>query len=121
MMNMIKHVWVERTQEGGFDPRSDSADVLVETEDGVMWSASFVTLPFLQRQMELSREVAKDIHNMPPVRFIAIETPHVIVENLLQDTIEDSIDNMMTLGIFESVFTMYIEDEPVIDRAKDAK
>ena|SRR5260221_10529092 len=118
---MIKHVWVEQSQEGGFDPYSDSADVLVETEDGVMWSASFVTVPFLQRQMDLSHDVAKDIHNMPPVRFIAIETPHVVVENLSQDIIEDSIDNMMTLGIFESVFTMYTEDEQVVDHSKDVK
>lgn len=118
---MIKHVWVEQSQEGGFDPYSDSADVLVETEDEVMWSASFVTLPFLQRQMDLSHDVAKDIHNMPPVRFLGIETPHVVIENLLQDTIEDSIDNMMTLGIFETVFTMYVEDETVTERPKDVK
>ncbi len=108
---MIKRVWIELTSGEGFDPQRDSADVLVETEDGLMWSASFVTIPFLQRQMETSRDVANDVNNMPPVRFVAIETPHVIVEELSQDTIEDTIDNLMTLGIFESVFTLYTEDE----------
>ncbi len=104
---MIKHIWLDQNE--GFDPERDSADVLVETEDGLLWSASFVTIPYLQRQMELSRDVAKDEANMPPVRFIAIETPHVIVDNLMKDTIEDTIDNLMTLGIFESVFTLYSE------------
>ena len=45
----------------------------------------------------------------------------MVVENLSQDIIEDSIDNMMTLGIFESVFTMYTEDEQVVDHSKDVK
>jgi hypothetical protein len=108
---MIKRVWIDRSSGEGFDPVRDNADVLVETEDGLMWSASFVTIPYLQRQMELSRDVANDADNMPPVRFIAIETPHVIVENLSPDTIEDTIDNLMTLGIFESVFALYSEEE----------
>jgi len=60
--------------------------------------------------MQASREVAHDIANMPPVRFVAIETPHVIVDTLDQDTIEDTIDNLMTLGVFESVFTLHHDD-----------
>ena len=107
---MIKRVWIEQSDNTGFDPSRDIADVLVETEDGLMWSASFVTLPYLQRQMELSRDITGGVQNMPPVGFIAIETPHVVIENLEQDTIEDAIDNMMTLGVFESVFTLYSED-----------
>jgi hypothetical protein len=112
---MIKHVWIERSSSEDFDPVRDNADVLVETEDGLMWSASFVTIPYLQRQMELSRDVANDADNMPPVRFVAIETPHVIIDNLSQDSIEDTIDNLMTLGIFESVFALYSEEERLTD------
>ena len=108
---MIKRVWIEQDAGKGFDPQRDSADVLVETDDDLMWSASFVTIPFLQRQMETSRDVANDVNNMPLVRFVAIETPHVIVEDLSQDTIEDTIDNLMTLGIFESVFVLHSDDE----------
>src|SRR4051794_11360906 len=107
---MIKRVWIEKANEESFNPLADAADVLVETEDGLTWSTTFVTIPYLRRQMELSRDVAKDVNNMPPVRFIAIETPHVIVENLSQDNIEGTIDNLMTLGVFESVFTLYSED-----------
>ncbi len=110
---MIKRVWVEQNEGKAFNPKRDSADVLVETDDGLLWTASFVTIPYLQRQMELSRDVANDVSNMPPVRFIAIETPHVIVDDLTQDTIEDTIDNLMTLGIFESVFALYSEEAPL--------
>ncbi len=105
--SMIRHIWIEQQGAVGFDALRDSTDVIVETDDGLLWTASFVTVPYLQRQMETSREVARDIHNMPPVRFVAIETPHVIVDRLDQDTIEDTIDNMMTLGVFESVFALH--------------
>ncbi len=110
---MIKHVWIEQQGHADFDPQHDSTDVLVETEEGQLWSASFVTIPYLQRQMYLSSDVAEGVNNMPLVRFVALETPHVVVENLLQDTIEDTIDNLMTLGIFESVFVLYSEDQPL--------
>ena len=103
---MIRHIWIEQRNVEGFDPHKDITDVLVETEDDLLWTASFVTIPYLQRQMALSREVAAGEPNMPPVPFVALETPHVIVENLLSDTIEDTVDNLMTLGIFESVFTL---------------
>ncbi len=111
-LSMIKHIWIEQQDDAGFDAKEDSTDVFVQTDDGLMWSASFVTVPYLQRQMEMSREVARDINNMPPVRFVAIETPHVIVDSLDQDTIEDTIDNMMTLGVFESVFVLHQDEQP---------
>ena len=104
---MIKHVWIE-WQAAGFDPLRDNIDVVVETEDGMRWQASFVTIPYLQRQMQTSHEVARGIINMPPIRFVTIETPHVIVDVLDTETIEDTIDNLMTLGVFESVFTRQV-------------
>ena len=58
---MIKHVWVEQNEGKAFNPRRDSADVLVETDDELLWTASFVTIPYLQRQMELSRDVLLDL------------------------------------------------------------
>jgi hypothetical protein len=108
---MLKRVWIEQQGEIGFDPHQDSADVVAELEDGQLWSAAFVTIPYLQRQMMLSGEVAAGIsRHMSPVRFVALETPHVIVENLLPDTIEDTVDNLMTLGIFESVFFLHHDE-----------
>jgi hypothetical protein len=57
---------------------------------------------------------------MPLVRFVALETPHVIVEDLLPDTIEDTIDNLMTLGTFESVFIL-CSDDPLGFMRQEAK
>jgi hypothetical protein len=106
---MIKQIRIEHNLMDT-EAQRDSADVLVQTDDNVWWRSSFVTIPFLQRQMVVSRDIAKDSKQMmAPVRFVAIETPHVIVENLLHDTIEDTIDNLMTMGIFENVFTQYAE------------
>lgn len=102
---LLKRVWIEQSGTEGFDPYQDSTDVIVETYDGQTWLAHFVTIPFLQRQMYVSHEVAEDEAQLLPVRFISMETPHVIVENLLAETVEDTIENLITLGTFESVFT----------------
>jgi hypothetical protein len=107
---MIRHIWIEQADDVDFDPHHNATDVLVETEDGAMWSASFATVGYLHRQMETSRAVARDFTGMPTVRFVAIETPHVIVDSLDQEIIEDTIDNMMTLGVFESVFVLQREE-----------
>lgn len=101
---MIRHVWIEAAGEIDFDPKHGSTEVIVELEDGTYWTASFATVSFLHRQMETSRAVARDYSYMPQVRFVAIETPHVFVDSLDEDTIEDTIDNMVTLGVFESAF-----------------
>jgi hypothetical protein len=114
MAIVIKRVWIEQQGELGFDPYGDSADVLVELEDGQIWSAAFVTIPYLQRQMQLSGDVASGLSpNNPSIRFVALETPHVIIENLLQDTIEDAVDNLMTLDMIESVFVLHTDDQAV--------
>lgn len=111
---MIRHIWIEQAGDVDFDPLHNATDVLVEVEDGSMWAASFATVGYLHRQMETSRAVARDFAGMPTVRFVAIETPHVIVDSLDQDTIEDTIDNMMTLGVFESVFVLQREEEVAV-------
>jgi len=105
---LIKRVWIEPETIVGFDPKTDSADVLVEMEDNKMWQAHFVTLAHLQEEMQLSLEVARE-HNksLAPTPFLALETPHVIVEMLTDDIIEDVIDNLMALGVFESVFAQF--------------
>jgi len=108
---MINRVWIDREEGVRFDPHQDNADVFVELEDGQVWAASFVTIPYLQRQMKLNRDVVNTLEaNMVPVSFVGIETPHVIIEDLLPDTIEDTIDNLMTLGTFEIVFAQYNGD-----------
>ncbi|MBN1202924.1 MAG: hypothetical protein JXJ20_13830 [Anaerolineae bacterium] len=105
---LLKRVWIEPEPEVGFNPCTDSADVLVEMEDQRLWQARFVTLPHLQEEMQLSLDVAREHRRaLAPIAFLALETPHVIVENLNQDTIEDVVDNLMALGVFESVFAQF--------------
>jgi hypothetical protein len=101
----MKRVWIEPEPEIAFNPKTDSADVLVEMEDSKLWQAHFVTLAHLQEEMQLSLEVARD-HNraLAATPFLAMETPHVIVKELTPDTIEDVVDNLMALGVFETVF-----------------
>jgi hypothetical protein len=109
---LVKRVWIEPEPEIGFDPISDSADVLVEMEDERLWQAHFVTLPHLQQEMRLSQDVAQQHHRALAItQFLALETPHVIVEKLTADIIEDVIDNLMALGVFESVFLKFDETD----------
>jgi hypothetical protein len=109
-VGMYKQIRVDINQYES-EAQRDNADVFVQTGDDFWWHTSFVTVQYLQRQMYLSGDIARESYRMTPVRFVAIETPHVIVENLRQETIEDTIDNLITLGVFESVFMPYPQDE----------
>ncbi len=99
----VKRMWVEKQYEPDFNPRTDSADVWVETVDGKLWSALFVTIPYIQEQMLISKEHAASIC-MTPVGYTTLDGAHVIVEDLRPETIEDTIDCLIEREIFESVF-----------------
>ena len=88
-----------------------ACDVIVEMESGAYYTAPFVTLPYLERQMQLSYEVSKTLPDALPVQYATLETPHIIVANLNRDTIEDTIDNLLTLDTFESIFTQVTDEE----------
>src|SRR6185503_9919801 len=97
MIEMPKHVWIEmHSNDAG---ESDSCDVIVEIEDSKIYTSVFITIPYLQRQMELSLAVGQQIPEALPVRYAVLETPHVVVENLERDMIEDTIDNLLTLDM----------------------
>jgi hypothetical protein len=89
-----------------------SADVLVEMEDSQLWQAHFITVNHLREEMKLSQNVARQ-HNraLAITQFVALDTPHVIVDKLTADIIEDVVDNLMALGTFETVFG-HCEPEP---------
>jgi hypothetical protein len=106
-LQIPKHVWIEM-----YDSERDACDVIVEMEDGTIYTAVFVTLPYLRRQMELSLAVCNQLPDAQPVRYAALETPHLVVENLDRDTIEDTIDNLLTLENFETMFTQVTEEPP---------
>jgi hypothetical protein len=107
---MPKRIWIE--SQDTVEP--DACDVIVEMEDGRYYAALFVTLPYLRRQMELSFEVGHQLPDTPPVRYAVMETPHILVENLNRETIEDTIDNLLALETFETLFA------PVLDEEEDA-
>lgn len=90
---------------------NDARDVIVEMEDGVIYTAVFVTMAYLHRQMELTMEVCQQLPDTTPVRFATLDTPHIVVEGLDRDTIEDTIDNLLAMEVFASVFTQVTEDE----------
>ncbi len=102
----VKHIWIDRPGEPAFDPHTDSADVFVETETGELWTALFVTLPYLQSQMQLGQEHALSIE-MPPIQYATLEDSHILVQDLRRETVEDTIDCLLERGIFETVFARY--------------
>lgn len=104
---MPKRIWIE--SQDTIEP--DACDVIVEMEDGHYYTALFVTLPYLRRQMELSFEFGHQLPDTPPVRYAVMETPHILVENLNRDTIEDTIDNLLALETFETLFAPVLEEE----------
>ncbi len=106
-LQIPKHVYME-VHDPAENP--DACDVIVEMEDGCIFTAMFVTVPYLYRQMELSYAVSKQLPDTPPVRYAALETPHILVDNLNRDTIEDTIDNLLALDVFEGLFTQVTED-----------
>ncbi len=110
MMSVVdvpERIWIEM-QDG---VESDACDVIVKIENGEYYTAVFVTLPYLSRQMDLSYEVGTQLPYTPPVRYTALETPHIIVADLSRETIEDTIDNLLALDMFESLFTQVTDDE----------
>jgi hypothetical protein len=108
MIEIPQHIWLEKHDDGH---APDSCDVMVETESGKLYTAQFITLPYLQRQMQLSFTMSKQLPDAPVVKYAVLETPHVVVETLDRDVIEDTIDNLIALDIFEGVFTLVTEDE----------
>lgn len=102
-----RRVWIE-LYDGG---ESDACDVIVEMENGVYFTAMFCTMPYLTRQMDLTHEVSKTLNDVPPARYAAFETPHVLVPSLDREIIEDTIDNLLALDTFGTVFTQVTDEE----------
>jgi hypothetical protein len=102
-----KRIWIEMHDS----VEVDACDVIVEMENGCYYTAMFVTLPYLARQMDLSYDISKNLPDTPAVRYAALETPHIIVPDLSRDTIEDTIDNLLALDTFESLFTQVTDED----------
>ena len=111
-------VWIEYHQSEYETP--GSCDVLVRMEDDNIYTAHFVTLAHLRRQMELSFAVTSQMPYTPAVRYATLEHPHILVESLTRDIIEDAIDNLIALDTFLSLFTQVTEDA-LPDETLDAR
>ncbi|MDZ4670103.1 MAG: hypothetical protein SH821_04470 [Phototrophicales bacterium] len=90
---------------------SEARDVIIELENGVIYTAVFITLHYLKRQMELTHDLTQQLEDTIPVRFAALDTPHIVVDRLERDIIEDTIDNLLAMDIFDSYFTQ-VTDSP---------
>lgn len=101
----INRMWIEI-----HDDDTEARDVIVQMEDSSIHTALFVTLAYLRRQMELTFELANAVPETVPVRYAALDIPHLLVENLERETIEDTIDNLLELDIFENLFIQVTED-----------
>ncbi len=98
-------IWFEMHRE------KDACDVLVRMDDGLIYTATFVTFDYIKRQMDLNHAVARELEDAPCVRYAVIDTVHVVVESLVKDIIEDTIDNLLALDVFESYFVRVTETE----------
>ncbi|MBC7812566.1 MAG: hypothetical protein H7175_15535 [Burkholderiales bacterium] len=101
-----KHIWIEL----GDAPEADSCDVIIEMEDGMMYTALFVTMPYLRRQMDLTFEMSRQMLDTPVVRYVALDAPHILVDSLDRETLEDVIDNLLAQDVFEGFFTQVTDE-----------
>ena len=91
MIEIPKNVMIEMHHDA---QEPDSCDVIVETErrkdlyNGLYYPALSTTTN------AVGYTVGQQLADVPPVRYAVLETPHIVVENLKRDTIEDTIDNL---------------------------
>ena len=104
---LVKRIWIDPSDGRTPDPKEGDVDVMVELESGELWTAHFVTVPYLKQQLEMSRAVTSHHHG-----FMAMETPHVVVDSLDQEAITDVVYELMGSGTFESVFDL-VMDSPI--------
>lgn len=105
IMIVPEEIFCEMHEEG------DACDVIVQMEDGTVYTALFATLTYIHRQLALTWMVTESIPETPPVRYAVLDTPHIIVERLQLEIIEDTIDNLVAQDVFESLFTRVTEDQ----------
>lgn len=105
LMIVPDRTYCEMHEEG------DACDVIVRMENGAMYTALFATISYIHRQMDLTLMVTESIPETPPVRYAAVDTPHIIVDELERAIIEDTIDNLVAQDVFESLFTRVTRDD----------
>jgi len=89
----------------------DACDVIVQMENGTVFTALFATVPYIHRQMQLTLMMTEANPDTPPAQYAVLDTPHVIVADLERATIEDAVDNLVLQDVFESLFTRVTENK----------
>lgn len=105
LMMVPDKIWCEMQYEG------DACDVIVQMENGAVFTALFATVPYIQRQMQLTHMMTDSNPDTPTAQYAVLDTPHVIVSDLERTTIEDAIDNLVLQDTFECLFTRVTEDD----------
>lgn len=103
-LHIPEKVWFELHRE------KDACDVLVQMDDGTVYTALFAVIAYINRQMDLQLQVTQQLEDTPQVRYYVLDTPHILVEELSRDVLEDTIDNLIALDVFESHFTRVTEN-----------
>ncbi|MCA9883922.1 MAG: hypothetical protein KC546_21575 [Anaerolineae bacterium] len=99
----VDKAWFELNAEG------DACDVLVRMEDGTVFTALFATVEYITRQMQITYQMTSTFSDTTPIFCAILDTPHIIVSQLAVDVIEDTIDNLLVMDVFESHFTRVTE------------
>lgn len=115
LLDLPQSLWIEMHDT----TEADACDVIVQMDSGCYYTAIFVTLPYLARQMELSYTFCRDIPDTAAVRYAVLETPHIVLPDLRRETIEDTIDTLLALDTFANVFTRVTEDPTATQTAAD--
>jgi hypothetical protein len=114
----IDRVYLERHADN-----NHACDVILKTKDGTIYTALFVTLQYLRRQMEINYHFSKQVEGAAPLRFAALDVPHILIEKLDREVIEDAIDTLVAMDTFECMFTRVTEvpeDERATSEVKEA-
>ena len=69
----------------------------------------------------LTFDLSKQIPDTIPARFAVLDTPHIVIESLEREAIEDAIDNLWAMEVFESVFTRVTENPAVTTTEETTK
>lgn len=111
----VDKAWFELNSDG------DACDVLVRMEDGTVFTGLFATVEYINRQMEITYQMTSTFSDTTPVFCAILDTPHIIVSQLSVEVIEDTIDNLLAMNVFESHFTRVTEHNDETRTTNDGK
>lgn len=98
-LSFPNQIWFELHPEG------DCCDAFVHAEDDCLYSAFFVTPAYIQRQMRLTSEMARSQQGATPLTYAVLDLPHLVVDTMARETLEEVIYHLISQDVFEGSFT----------------